>query len=62
LDWRATAKKKTGKKAGRNTAIFEIKLLSQIMDEAVRMEEADANPLSRFCPHCQDTGRSFGHA
>jgi integrase len=51
LDWRVNAKKKTGKKAGRNTAIFELKLLSQIMDEAVRMEEADANPLSSLDVH-----------
>jgi len=46
LDWRVKAKKKNGKSAGRNTAILELKLLSQILDEAVRMEEADANPLA----------------
>jgi len=38
-------KKKTGKKAGRNTAVFELKILATAMDEAVRLEESDANPL-----------------
>ena len=51
LDWRVKAKKKSGKSAGRNTAIIELKLLSQILDEAVRMEEADANPLSSLDVH-----------
>ena len=51
LDWRVKTKKKSGKSAGRNTAIFELKLLSQIMDEAVRMEEADANPLASLDVH-----------
>jgi integrase len=45
LDWRISYKKKTGKAAGRNTAIMELKLLAMIMGEAVRLGHADANPL-----------------
>ena len=45
LDWRTTFKKRTGKIVGRNTAIFELKTLSLVMGEAVRMGHADANPL-----------------
>jgi integrase len=45
IDWRTTFKKKTGKKAGRNTAIMELKLLAMIMGEAVRLGHIDANPL-----------------
>ena len=45
LDWRTTFKKRTGKTAGRNTAIMELKLLAMIMGEAVRLGYADANPL-----------------
>jgi integrase len=45
IDWRTSYKKKTGKKAGRNTAIMELKLLAMIMGEAVRLGHADANPL-----------------
>jgi integrase-like protein len=45
LDWRTAYKKKTGKKAGRNTAIMELKLFAMIMGEAVRLGHADANPL-----------------
>ena len=45
LDWRTTFKKRTGKIVGRNTAILELKLLSLVMGEAVRMGHADANPL-----------------
>lgn len=46
LDWRTSYKKKTGKTVGRNTAILELKCLSMIMGEAVRMGYADANPLA----------------
>lgn len=46
VDWRTTFKKPTGKKASRNTAILELKILSLIMGEAVRMGHADANPLA----------------
>jgi integrase len=45
VDWRTSHKKKTGKTAGRNTAIMELKLLAMIMGEAVRLGHADANPL-----------------
>jgi hypothetical protein len=45
LDWRTTFKKRTGKIVGRNTAILELKLLSLVMSEAVRLGHADANPL-----------------
>jgi integrase len=45
IEWRTTYKKKTGKTAGRNTAIMELKLLAMIMGEAVRLGHADANPL-----------------
>ena len=45
IDWRMSFKKKTGKRAGRNTAIMELKLLAMIMGEAVRLGHADANPL-----------------
>jgi integrase len=45
IDWRTNYKKKTGKTAGRNTAIMELKLFAMIMGEAVRLGHADANPL-----------------
>jgi integrase len=46
IEWRTTFKKRTGKTVGRNTAILELKLLSLIMGEAVRLGLADANPLA----------------
>lgn len=46
VDWRITFKKRTGKTVGRNTAILEVKLLSLIMGEAVRLSHAEANPLA----------------
>lgn len=45
IDWRTAHKKSTGKTAGRNTAIMELKLLAMIMGEAVRLGHATANPL-----------------
>ena len=51
LDWRTTFKKRTGKVVGRNTAIFELKTLSLVMGEAVRLGHADANPLSNLKLH-----------
>jgi integrase len=45
VDWRTTFKKRTGKTVGRNTALLELKTLSLIMGEAVRLGHADANPL-----------------
>lgn len=46
IDWRTTFKKRTGKVVGRNTAIFELKTLSLIMGEAVRLGHVEANPLA----------------
>lgn len=51
VDWRTTFKKRTGKTVGRNTAIFELKLLSLIMGEAVRLGHAEANPLTNLNLH-----------
>lgn len=45
IDWRINFKKKSGKKAGRNTAILELKTFSLILSEAVRLGHADSNPL-----------------
>jgi hypothetical protein len=45
IDWRTTNKKKTGKMVGRNTAIFELRILAMLIDEAIRLGHADANPL-----------------
>jgi integrase len=45
LDWRTGFRKKTGKTAGHNTAIMELKLLAMIMGEALRLGHAVANPL-----------------
>jgi integrase len=45
IDWRTTYKKKTGKTVGRNTAIFELRILAMLISEAVRLGHADANPL-----------------
>lgn len=45
LNWRTTHKKKTGRTVGRNTAIFELKVLAMLMGEAVRLGQAAANPL-----------------
>jgi hypothetical protein len=44
IDWRTTYKKRTGKTVGRNTAIFELRILSIMLSEAVRLGYADANP------------------
>jgi integrase len=44
--WRVGRKKKSGKKAGRNTAIQEIKILQGVMNEAVRRDLINANPLA----------------
>jgi hypothetical protein len=62
LDWRTSFKKRTGKTVGRNTAILELKTLSLIMGEAVRLGHAEANPLvhlnfiklkmPHLCFHC----------
>jgi integrase len=44
--WRVGRKKKSGKRAGRNTAIQEIKILQGFMNEAVRRDLVSANPLA----------------
>lgn len=44
--WRVGRKKKSGKRAGRNTAIQEIKILQMLMNEAVRRGMVAANPLA----------------
>jgi len=51
LDWRTNFKKRTGKTVGRNTAIFELKTLALVMGEAVRLGNADANPLVNLKLH-----------
>jgi integrase len=45
LDWRIGRRKQSGKAAGRNTAIQDVKLLSAILGEAVRRGMIAANPL-----------------
>jgi hypothetical protein len=42
IEWRTKYKKKTGKTAGRSTAIMELKLFAMIMREAVRLGHAGA--------------------
>ena len=51
LDWRTSFKKRTGKTVGRNTAIYELKILSLVIDEAVRLGHGDANPLVSLDVH-----------
>ncbi len=48
IDWRINFKKKSGKKAGRNTAILELKTFSLILSEAVHLGHADSNPLAHL--------------
>lgn len=48
VEWRTTRKKRTGKTAGRNTALHNIKVLSRIMREAVRRDYAEGNPAYRL--------------
>lgn len=45
LDWRTGRRKQSGKRAGRNTAIQDVKLLSAVLGEAVRRGMIAANPL-----------------
>lgn len=51
LDWRTNFKKRTGKTVGKNTAIYELKIFSLVMDEAVRLDHTDANPLVSLKVH-----------
>ena len=46
IDWRTGRRKRTGKAAGRNTAIQEVKILQNILNEAVRRNLIAANPLA----------------
>jgi len=48
VEWRSTYVKRTGRSVSRNTAITEIKLLAFIMNEAVRLEFAENNPLAHL--------------
>ena len=45
IDWRTAYKKESGKTVGRNTAIFELKTLTMIIGEAVRLGHTEGNPL-----------------
>jgi integrase len=47
IDWRCGRRKRnTGKSAGKNTAIQEVKLLANVLNEAVRRGIIAANPLA----------------
>ena len=48
VDWRTSFKKKSGKTVCRNTAIMEVKLFSQVMQQAVRLDLCSANPLVKL--------------
>src|SRR6476620_3323713 len=47
IEWRI-ATPLNGKHVGHNTALLELKFLSQLMNEAVRREFAESNPLLRL--------------
>lgn len=49
--WRIGRKKRSGKRAGRNTAIQEVKFLQMLMNEAVRRNLIIANPLATLKLH-----------
>jgi len=48
VDWRTAYKKKSGRSVCKNTAIMEVKLFSQIMQQAVRLNLCPANPLVKL--------------
>jgi hypothetical protein len=48
LEWRTTKKRRSGKTAARNTAIYEIRLFSRIMRLAVDRRMAVTNPLQNL--------------
>jgi site-specific recombinase XerD len=48
LDWRTTQVRNNGKRYTRNTAIFELKLLGTLMQEAVRRGMILTNPCERL--------------
>jgi site-specific recombinase XerC len=45
IEWRTTHKKRSGKTASRNTAIYEVRLLSRVMRHAVRRRLVQYNPM-----------------
>jgi len=44
IKWRTGTKKKSGKTVSQNTAIMDLRIMSQVMAEAVRRNLADKNP------------------
>jgi hypothetical protein len=48
LEWRTTKKRRSGKTAARNTAIYEIRLFSRVMRMAVDRRKAVTNPLQNL--------------
>jgi len=48
LEWRTTKKRRSGKSASRNTAIYEIRLFSRVMKMAVDRRLAATNPLQNL--------------
>ena len=48
VEWRTNWKKRTGKKACKNTAIYEVKTFALIMQEAFRLGLCSANPLVKL--------------
>jgi len=48
IDWRVQQKRHCGKLITKNTALFEIKVLGQIMQEAVRRGVINGNPLLKL--------------
>jgi hypothetical protein len=48
LEWRTTKKRRSGKTASRNTAIYEIRLFSRVMRMAVDRRKAVTNPLQNL--------------
>jgi len=52
--WRVGRKKSSGKRAGRNTAIQEVKFMQMLMNEAVRRSLIVANPLASLKLHREE--------
>jgi hypothetical protein len=48
LDWRLADKRRSGKRAGRNTVLLETKIMGLILQEAVRRDIIAANPWLRL--------------
>lgn len=63
IEWRTGRRKRnTGKSAGRNTAIQEVKILATVLNEAVRRDMIPANPLAslKLQKEVPPTKRAFG--